>query len=331
MDSTDRGASLPIEGHFPSLGGATDWINSPPLDPGALRGSVVLVEFLTYTCINWLRTLPYVRAWAERYRADGLVVIGVHTPEFSFEHDVGNIQQALKQLDVTFPIAVDERYAVWDAFANHYWPALHFIDAQSQRRHHVFGEGDYERSEAVIRELLTSAGADGIGDDTVAIVPTGPEVQADWANLRSRETYLGFKQTSNFGSPGGIYEGRSHEYTVPKRLPLNGWALSGRWMANPENVAGDEPGGRIVFRFHSRDVHLVMGPAARGMTIPFRVSIDGEDPDGAAGSDVDESGIGVLVEQRMYQLIRQEGRIKDRAFSIEFLDQGAEAFAFTFG
>ena len=323
--------SLPVEGRFPSLAGATGWLNTPPLDPAELRGKVVVVDFCTYTCINWLRTLSYVRAWEERYRDHGLVLIGVHTPEFSFEHDVDNVREALASMRVGYPIALDNDYAVWDAFANRYWPALYFIDAEGRIRHHRFGEGDEERSESVIQELLAEAGATDVGTDLVSIDPVGPEVAADWDDLASRETYLGYDRTQDFASPGGFVPERSHGYSGPDRLRPNQWSITGGWTAKVDRVSLDEQDGRIDFAFHARDVHLVMGPRDRGATVPFRVTIDGEPPAGASGTDIDPAGAGTLVQQRMYQLVRQAGPIADRVFSIEFQGRGAEAFAFTFG
>jgi len=324
-------SKLPVEGRFPSLAGATAWLNSPPLDPEGLQGKVVVVDFCTYTCINWLRTLPYVRAWAEKYRDLGLVVIGAHTPEFSFESDLDNVRQALVAMAVDYPVAVDNGYAIWDAFANHYWPAQYFIDATGRIRHHWFGEGDYERSETVIQQLCADAGTGQVDDALVTVDPLGPEVEADWVNLRSPETYLGYGRTHNFASPGGMAPGRPHAYVTPEKLPLNGWALSGSWTANPESVVLHHPKGGISFRFHARDVHLVMGPMDGSTPVAFRVSIDREPLRDASGSDVDDGGAGLLTEPRMYQLVRQRGPIADRLFAIEFLDRGAEAFAFTFG
>jgi hypothetical protein len=326
-----RSGDLPIEGYFPSLGGATEWLNSPPLDTEGLRGKVALFDFCTYTCINWIRTLPYIRAWAETYKDRGLVMIGVHTPEFSFEHDLENVHRALKEMEVTYPIAVDNDYAVWDAFSNNYWPALYFIDAQGRIRHHRFGEGDYERSERIIQQLLRDAGAEGVSDELAPVDPRGPEVAAAWDDLESPEEYLGSRQAQNFdpSERSGWGEHRSDEGTRPLRR--NHWTLAGNWTMTPEAVVLNEPNGRIAFRFHARDVHLVMGPTAREMRVPFRVSIDGAPPGPSGGIDVDENGSGLLDEQRMYQLIRQQGPIDDRTFEIEFLDRGAEAFAFTFG
>ena len=322
--------TLPTEGRFPPLAGATEWQNSAPLDPADLRGRVVVINFCTYTCINWLRSLPYVRAWSEKYNNYGVVVIGVHTPEFSFEHELENVRRALKELEVGYPVAVDNNYAIWDAFANNYWPALYFIDAQGNIRHHRFGEGDYETSETVIQQLLTEAGIDGVPADLVAVDPVGPEAEADWDDLRSPETYLAYERTRNFASPGGLQRGR-HSYVAPESMPLNDWALSGDWEATNDSVLLNDPNGRISFRFHARDVHLVMGPVDGATSVAFRVSIDGEPPRGASGSDVDGAGAGLLVEQRMYQLIRQGEPVVDRLFEIEFLDRGAEAFVFTFG
>jgi hypothetical protein len=324
-------STLPTEGRFPSMSGATEWLHSPPLDPADLGGKVVLIDFCTYTCINWLRTLSYVRAWAGAYRDDGLVVIGVHTPEFSFEHDIDNVRRALVSMNVDWPIAVDNDYAVWGAFANHYWPALYFIDAEGSIRHHWFGEGDYERSEAVIQQLLRDAGADDVGDELAAIDPVGPEVEADWDNLGSTETYLGADRTGNFASRPRFSVGDLDSYSAPNRLRLNDWALSGNWTAGAESVLSNESNCRIAFQFHARDVNLVMGPRERTTPVAFRVTLDGEPPVAAFGSDADRDGKGLVDEQRMYQLIRQQGPILDRLFAIEFLDRGAEAFAFTFG
>jgi Thioredoxin like C-terminal domain/AhpC/TSA family len=326
-----RTGELPIEGRLPSLGGATDWLNSPPLEAEGLRGKVVGVDFCTYTCINWLRSLPYIRAWAQVYEKQGLVMIGVHTPEFSFEHDLENVRRALKEMEVTYPIAVDNDYAVWEAFSNNYWPALYFIDADGRIRHHRFGEGDYERSERIIQQLLRDAGAEGVGDELAPVDPRGPEVASAWDDLESPEEYLGSRRAQNFdpSERSGWGEHRSDEGTRPPRR--NHWTLAGNWTMTPEAVVLNEPNGRIAFRFHARDVHLVMGPTAREIPVPFRVSIDGAPPGSSGGTDVDESGSGLLDEQRMYQLIRQQGPIDDRTFEIEFLDRGAEAFAFTFG
>jgi hypothetical protein len=325
------GIHLPAEGRFPSLDGATEWLNSPPLTPADLRGKVALFDFCTYTCINWIRTLPYIRAWAETYRDHGLVMIGVHTPEFSFEKDLENVHEALRQMRVTYPVAVDNDHVIWEAFANQYWPALYFADAEGRIRHHRFGEGDYDRSEIVIQQLLAEAGAEGVGDGLVSVDPQGAEVAADWGSLGSPETYLGYGRTDSFASPGGLTPNEARVYAIPDRLRRNHWALSGDWTATPEAVLLDEPDGRIAHRFDARDVHLVMGPPAHGSSVPFRVFIDGAPPGDAAGSDVGADGSGELDQQRMYQVIRQHGPITDRLFEIEFLESGAEGFAFTFG
>jgi hypothetical protein len=318
---------LPIEGHLPSLEGATAWINTP----SELRGKVALFDFCTYTCINWIRTLPYIRAWAERYSEDGLVMVGVHTPEFSFEKDLENVREALQQMQVTYPVAVDSDHAIWEAFANQYWPALYFVDAEGRIRHHRFGEGDYDRSEIVIQQLLAEAGVEGIGNELVPVDPQGAEVAADWGSLGSGETYLGYRRTDGFASAGGLTPNDARVYDIPDRLRRNHWALAGDWTATPEAVVLNEPNGRIARHFEARDLHLVMGPPARGSSVRFRVFIDGEPPGAAAGGDLDTDGFGQLDQQRMYQLIRQHGPISDRLFEIEFLDAGAEVFAFTFG
>jgi thiol-disulfide isomerase/thioredoxin len=311
--------------------GATGWLNSPPLTPDALRGKVVAVDFCTYTCINWLRTLPYVRAWSENYADQGLVVVGVHTPEFSFEHDAENARRALAEMHVEFPIALDSDYAVWNAFTNHYWPALYLIDADGKIRHHRFGEGDYERSEKMIQQLLADAGAEHADREIVDVVGTGPEAPADWEHLESPESYLGFQQAQSFASPGGIAAERSRVYQVPDRLALNEWALSGEWTIGPESAVSRGPNARIAFRFHARDVHLVMGPADPGSAIGFRVFVDGRPATDAHGSDVGADGTGKVDFPRMYQLVRQRGSIESRLFEIEFEAPGGEAFCFTFG
>jgi thiol-disulfide isomerase/thioredoxin len=325
-------AQLPIEGRMPSLDGATGWLNSPPLTAAGLRGKVVLVDFWTYTCINWLRTLPYLRAWAERYQDHGLVVIGVHTPEFDFEHDLDNVRREAKRLRVAYPIAVDSDYAIWDAFDNHYWPALYVVDAQGQIRHHRFGEGDYDQSEMVLQRLLTEAGSAGdIGQGLVAVDPGGVEAAADWDSLRSPENYLGAARTENFASANGAVLGTGQVYAVPARLRRNHWALSGDWTVNPQAIVGNQAEGRLVYRFHARDLHLVMAPAARGTPVRFRVRIDSEPPGAAHGADVDDQGNGTLTDPRLYQLIRQPGPVTERTFEITFLDPGVQAYAFTFG
>jgi len=328
---TMRAHPLPIEGALPSFIGAITWLNSQPLTPEALRGKVVLVDFWTYTCINWQRTEPYVRAWAEKYKDQGLVVIGVHTPEFGFEKNLDNIRPALKMFRIDYPVAVDSDYAIWKAFANHYWPAIYIADGNGKIRYHQFGEGEYERTEAVIQQLLREAGYSGMGNDAVKVTALPPEVAADWDDLRSQESYLGREQAEGFASPGGALVGKSRTYAPPPSLRLNQWALGGDWTVNPGPVALDKSNGRIIYRFHARDLHLVMGPPSRGSSIRFRVLLDGRPPGNAHGSDVDEQGNGTATEQRMYQLIRQPKPIADRIFEIEFLDPGVEAYVFTFG
>jgi thiol-disulfide isomerase/thioredoxin len=333
LDEADTpwSAEAGSEGSMPSLDGATAWLNSPPLKSDELRGNVVLVDFWTYTCINWLRTLPYVRAWAQKYRDHGLVVIGAHTPEFPFEHDLDNVRRAVQEMRVDYPVAVDNDYAVWSAFSNHYWPALYFIDAEGRIRRHQFGEGDYEEAEQVIQQLLTEAGKGGFSRDLVAPEAMGLEVAADWAHLGTGESYLGYERADSFASPGGAVIGKRHSYAVPERLERNEWALAGEWTIDPGYVALNSANGQIAYRFHARDVHLVMGPAAKGTSVRFRVLLDGRAAGAAHGSDVDAQGQGVASEQRLYQLIRQPGAIADRTFEIEFLDPGVEAYAFTFG
>jgi thiol-disulfide isomerase/thioredoxin len=323
--------ALPVEGMFPALSGATGWLNSPPLTQEELRGKVVLVDFWTYTCINWQRTQPYVRAWAEKYKDQGLVVIGVHTPEFEFEKNVDNIRPALNRFRVDYPVAIDSDYGIWKAFRNNYWPAVYIIDATGNIRFHHFGEGEYERTEAVIQQLLREAGKSGVGSETVRVDAQGSEVAADWANLRSPENYLGSERTEGFASPSRPIAGKTRNYSAPKMLSLNQWALRGDWTVNPGAVVLDKAGGAIVYRFHARDLHLVMGPATRGKPVRFRMLLDGRPPGPAQGVDVDEKGYGTVTEQRLYQLVRQRQPIEARRFEIEFLEPGVEAYAFTFG
>ena len=324
-------AQLPVEGRLPSFDGATEWLNSPPLTTAELRGKVVLVNFWTYTCINWLRQLPYVRAWAGKYSGHGLVVIGVATPEFGFEHDLGNVRRAVRDMRVDYPVAVDNDYAVWGAFDNHYWPALYFADAQGRIRHHHFGEGEYQQSEMVIQQLLAEAGSEGAGRDLVSVEARGIEAPADWASLRTPETYAGYERTENFASPGGAVPGSRHGYTVPVQLRRNQWALSGDWTMDEQPATLNEAGGQIAYRFHARDLHMVMGPASPDAPVRFRVLIDGQPPGPAHGGDVDDQGYGTVAEQRLHQLIRQPGPITDRTFEITFLDPDVQAYSFTFG
>jgi thiol-disulfide isomerase/thioredoxin len=324
-------ASLPIEGEMPSLTGATAWINTSPLASAELRGKVVLVEFWTYTCINWRRSHAYVRAWAEKYRQHGLVVIGVHTPEFPFEAEVENVRRAVQDMQIHYPIAVDSDYAIWRAFQNNYWPAFYFVDAQGRIRHHQFGERSYEQSEMVIQKLLIQAGSVGIGHELATVNGQGLEAPADWADLQSPETYLGYDRTENFSSAGGAVLGKSRSYVAPKRLTLNQWALSGDWTMERWFAAPDAAGGRIAYRFHARDLHLVMGSSDPAKSMRFRVTIDGAAPGADHGLDVDAEGQGSVQEPRLYQLVRQSRRITDRTLEIEFLDGGIRTYDFTFG
>lgn len=323
--------SLPVEGHLPGFDGATGWLNSPPLSAADLDGKVVLVDFWTYTCINWLRTLAYVRAWAERYQAQGLVVVGVHTPEFPFERDVDNVRQAVKDMTVAYPVAIDSDYAIWQAFANRFWPAIYIADAEGRIRHHQFGEGGYAECEMVIQRLLRESGHDTVPRDLASVAPTALEAQADWASLRSPETYLGYEQARGFASAGDAVLDQTHNYVAPDRLNLNHWALAGDWTLERRASVLNRTEGQILFRFHARDVHLVMGPQPRGASVPFRVLIDGEPPGDSHGIDTDDQGSGTLDQQRLYQLIRQPGSINDRTVEITFLAPGVEAYVFTFG
>jgi thiol-disulfide isomerase/thioredoxin len=325
--------SRAVAGHLElaSLEHANEWINSPPLTAAGLHGKVVLIDFWNYTCINWLRQLPYVRAWAEKYKDRGLVVIGVHAPEFAFEKNIDNVRRAAQAQGVTYPIAIDNDFAIWRAFKNAYWPALYFIDAQGRIRHHHFGEGAYEQSERFIQRLLAEAGAGGVDRDVVAVDARGAEAASDWGSLQSPESYLGYDRAERFASPGGAVPDKRRIYDAAERLRLNHWALSGEWTVRKDAAALSKAGGRIAYRFHARDLHLVMGPAAPGTSVRFRVRIDGQPPGAAHGGDIDEQGIGTVTEQRLHQLIRQPQPVADRLFEIEFLDSGVEAFAFTFG
>jgi len=322
---------MPMHSQIPSLAGATGWLNSPPLTPSELLGKVVLIDFWTYTCINWRRTLPYLKAWQKRYGPSGLILIGVHTPEFSFEHDLDNVRQQTREIGVDYPSAIDSDFAVWRAFRNQFWPALYVFDAQGRLRHHQFGEGGYAETDAIIQKLLGEAGRQDVDPRPTQVTAGGYELAANWDNVRSAETYLGEAQTEGFASPGGLHTGEPRAYSSPERLSLNDWALSGTWTIDSERVRLDRAAGRIAYRFHARDVNLIMGPSRRGGAVRFRVLLDGKAPGSAHGLDVDESGNGTAKEQRMYQLIRQQGPIVDRRFEIEFLDPGAEAFDFTFG
>lgn len=316
---------------MPSLERATAWLNSQPLSSADLRGKVVLVEFWTYTCINWRRTLPYVRAWSERYKDAGLVVIGVHTPEFGFEADLSRVRAATSQIGIGFPVAVDSEYAIWHGFDNEYWPAMYFIDANGRIRHRQFGEGDYETAERTIQKLLAEAGYAGADDSLTPVVARGAEAQADWRNLGSPETYLGYERSVRFASPGGVRADKPSVYALPARLKLNEWALAGEWTVRKDSVLLNRPNGRIAYRFHARDVHLIMGQGAAHAAIRFRVLIDGQPPGASHGVDVDADGYGTLLEPRMYQLIRQQPPVVERQIEIELLDEGGQLFDFTFG
>ena len=328
--------SLAVEGHLPGFDGATGWLNSPSLSAADLDAKVVLVDFWTYTCINWLRTLAYVRGWAERYADLGLVVVGVHTPEFPFERNVDNVRQAVKDMTVHYPVALDSDYAIWQAFANRFWPAIYIADSERRIRHHQFGEGGYAECEMVVQRLLRESGRDTVPHDLVSVAPNGLEAPADWASLGSPETYLGYEQARGFASPGDAVIDQTHAYVAPERLNLNHWALAGDWTLERRASVLDRAEGRILFRFHARDVHLVMGPRPREArpreaSVPFRVLIDGEPPGDSHGLDTDEHGRGTVDQQRLYQLIRQPGSINDRTFEITFLAPGVEAYVFTFG
>ena len=326
-----QGLALPVEGRVASFDGATGWLNSAPLTPEGLRGRVVLVDFWTYTCVNWLRTLPYVRAWAAKYADGGLTVVGVHTPEFGFERTVDNVVAAARNFDVSYPIALDNDYAVWGAFANHFWPAVYLADVDGQIRFHHFGEGEYAVTEMVIQQLLLDAGADEVDQDLVLVDPHGLEVAADWRNLQSPETYVGYRQSTGFAQDNVARFDEPDVYAAPARLPVNSWGLSGNWTVAQHAAVANEPGGRVAFQFHARDLNLVMGPASRGASISFRVFLDGQLADGAYGFDVNPDGRGIVGDQRTYQLIRQAGPIVSRRFEIEFGDAGVEVYCFTFG
>ncbi len=321
--------ALPVEGVMPPLTGATEWINSPPLTTEQLRGKVVLVDFWTYSCINCVRTIPYVRAWAEKYRDQGLVVIGVHTPEFAFEKSPANVRDAVRRFGVTYPVAMDNDFAIWRAFDNRYWPAHYFIDAKGNIRYHHFGEGDYEHSERVIQQLLKEAGAANVDQAVVQVRAQGAEAAAT-AEVASPETYVGYARAKHFASPGGFgFDVRKTYAAAP--LKLNDWSLSGDWIVRPEHADLQTQGGRLAFRFKARDLHLVMGPSNMGQPVRFRVRIDGQAPSAKAGVDIDAQGLGRIDSQRLYQLVRQSGGARERTFEIEFLDPGVQVFAFTFG
>ncbi|CAE6735866.1 Protein DipZ [Paraburkholderia nemoris] len=327
-------AALPVEGVLPTLNGAVQWLNSPPLTVQDLRGKVVLVDFWTYSCINCLRSLPYVKAWAQKYKDQGLVVIGVHAPEFAFERNVDNVKKAVHDLGVDYPVAIDNNYAIWRALNNQYWPAHYFVDGKGQIRYHHFGEGDYAESEKVIQELLTEAGHANASKVAIGIPGTsaqGVQAAADSADMQSPETYIGYERAENFTSPGGAAEDKVHTYSAPLQPAVNDWGLAGAWNVGAEHATLAAASGRIIYRFHARDLHLVLGPGKDGKPVRFRVSVDGAAPGAAHGTDVAADGTGTVTEQRLYQLVRQTGDVADHTFSIEFLDPGVQAYAFTFG
>ncbi|WP_431228833.1 cytochrome c biogenesis protein DipZ [Burkholderia contaminans] len=334
VETTHAPAALPVEGTLPSLDGAVQWLNSPPLTAAGLRGKVVLVDFWTYSCINCLRTLPYTTAWARKYAPYGLVVIGVHAPEFAFERDIGNVKKAVHDLGIDFPVAIDNRFTIWRAFNNEYWPAHYFVDAQGRVRRHHFGEGEYAESERAIQSLLAEAGhpeALNVPIGLAGAPAKGALAAADSADVRSPETYVGYARAEAFMSPGGVVRDAAYHYAEPAQPDLNDWGLAGMWQVGAERATLAAPAGRIVYRFHARDLHLVLGPGEDGKPVRFRVTLDGAAPGAAHGSDVDAQGYGTVTGQRLYQLVRQPGAIADRTFSIEFLDPGVNAYAFTFG
>ncbi|MEJ1976469.1 MAG: cytochrome c biogenesis protein DipZ [Acetobacteraceae bacterium] len=323
-------ADLPVEDDMPPLSGAVQWLNSAPLTREALKGKVVLIDFWTYSCINCLRAIPYVRAWAEKYKDQGLVVIGVHSPEFAFERNIDNVKKATADLQIGYPVAIDNNYAIWRSFHNEYWPAHYFIDAEGQIRHHHFGEGDYEGSERVIQQLLAEAGKTKVSTGLVAVSASGAQAAADVNDVKSPETYIGSARAERFVSPGGVAQGVPHVYATGSPQ-LNEWGVAGNWTIDGERATLNEKDGGIVYRFHARDLHLVLGPAPESGPIRFRVTIDGAPPGQSHGTDVDADGQGAVTGQQLYQLVRQNGPITDHTFEIHFLDPGVQAYAFTFG
>ena len=323
--------TLPVEGNLPSLEGAVQWLNSPPLDAQALKGKVVLVDFWTYSCINCLRSLPYVKAWAEKYRDQGLVVIGVHAPEFAFERDINNVTKAMKDLGINYPVAIDNEFRIWRAFNNEYWPAHYFADARGRIRYHHFGEGEYAESERVIQQLLREAGAAKVADGLISAKADGVQMAPDNSEVQSPETYVGYQRAEHFVPETVLVPDQVAAYNPPAQLALNDWSLGGQWHVGPERATASAPASRIVYRFHARDLHLVLGPGADGKPVRFKVLIDGKAPGDDHGMDVAPDGSGTVTDQRLYQLVRQNGGVTDRTFSIEFLDPGASAYAFTFG
>lgn len=323
-------AALADEGAMPELSGAVAWLNSAPLTRGALRGKVVLVNFWTYSCINSLRELPYIKAWAAKYKDAGLVVIGAHAPEFGFEKERANVENAVRDLKVAFPVPIDSEHRIWNSFRNEYWPADYFIDAKGRIRYHHYGEGEYEKSERVIQELLGANGAKGVDMSLSRVIAEGAEAPPS-DDVRSPETYVGYARAENFASPGRQARDSAKVYNLPARLALNQWGLGGAWNIRAESAVLEEGRGTIAFRFHSRDLHMVLAPGKNAKPVRFRVKLDGAAPGEDRGGDAKADGAGELRQPRMYQLIRQKGPVRDRTFEIEFLDPGAEAFSFTFG
>jgi len=331
MSNKAHAGGPPVEGDFPPLAGAVAWLNSAPLMPESLRGKVVLIDFWTYSCINCLRALPYITSWYEKYKDHGLVVLGIHAPEFAFEKNESNVKRAVRDLGIKYPVALDNNYAIWQSFNNQYWPAHYFIDAKGHIRGHHFGEGDYDGSEELIRQLLLEAGAHDLPPTVSDIRKEGIQASADEKHVGSHETYIGYERAQHFVSPGGFGRGAEKTYSVPGSLNMNEWGLSGSWRMDAEKAVSLGAGGKIVFRFHARDLHLVLGPGMDGKPVRFRVTIDGQEPGADHGVDIDSSGSGVARDQRLYQLVRQSGDIRDRTFTIEFLDTGIQAYSFTFG
>ena len=321
---------LADEGRMPELGEATGWLNSDPLTSKSLRGKVVLVDFWTYTCINSLRPLPYIKAWADKYKDAGLVVIGVHTPEFSFEKERANVQDAVRTLKIGYPVAIDSNYRIWEAFGNQYWPALYFIDARGHVRHHYFGEGQYAEAERVLQQLLKESGATGVDESVVRVAGQGIEA-APSGTEQTPETYVGYRRGESYASPERRARDAARTYNLPERLRLNQWGLAGSWNIGPESAVLEAAGGRIAFRFHSRDLHFVLAPRKDGRPVRFKVTLDGAAPGDGHGVDSAPDGSGEVREPRLYQLVRQRGRVTDRTFEIEFLDPGVRAVVFTFG
>ena len=333
QDRTIGGFHLPLgdEGAMPDLDGAIGWLNSVPLNRKSLRGKVALVNFWTYTCINSLRPMPYVRSWTAKYNDAGFVVVGVHTPEFSFEHEPTNVQNAMRNLNVTFPVAIDSNYRIWRSFNNQYWPAQYLVDAKGRIRYHHFGEGDYGDIERVIQELLKENGATALASDTTSVSAVGIEAAPDWTDGRSPETYIGYRQAQNFASPEKLHKDSNQVYSAPAKPALNQWGLRGLWNVNAESAVLQAAPGKIVFRFHSRDLHLIIAPTKDDKPVRFKVTLDGRAPGENGGVDTSSDGSGQVREPRLYQLIRQKGPIVDRTFEIEFLDTGVQALDFTFG